>query len=216
MLHVLSNYKNISASEQFIITKGMNNLIQAQLTDGGWPYDGISVLSTSDYVIMSLLKAGLSKDSPTITKGLSYLNSNQNPDGGFGGSGLTAQAAIIYKLAGLSYQAKLNQTIAWLKTNQNPDGGWGTTLGYTSTTSNTSWALIALSYAGESGIEVARGASWPQPPRTRTRGGSAYDTGKLNEENTAMAVGRYLLQNILWALTLKQSPKNKTTAQVKQ
>ncbi|MEW6419741.1 MAG: CARDB domain-containing protein, partial [Nitrospirota bacterium] len=196
-IFALKYYQNVTPAEQSAATRGSNFLIGTQLSDGGWPQihgQGVSELSSSETALLSLLQFGLTASNTTVSRGLSYLNSKQKPDGGFDNTGQTAQAAIIYKLAGSSYQSKLNQTISWLKANQNPDGGWGTMLGYTSTVGGTSLALIALSYAGESGIEVARGVSWLLEAQNEDKGwGQIMGVPVSYDSSTAMAV---------WALSL--------------
>ena len=186
-----------STSEQLAVNAGSNFLTSQQLQDGGWSYIlGVSIsgLNETENVLIGLLQVGLTPTSRTISRGLSYLNAKQSVDGGFGNTEQTAYASIIYKLAGAAYQGKLAQTITWLKANQNPDGGWGSMLGYTSTTENTSWALIAFSYAGESGIEVAKGAFWLLAAQNEDTGwGAIIGVPMSNDSSTAMSV---------WALSL--------------
>jgi subtilase family serine protease/squalene cyclase len=161
------NYNwGLSSDEQAAMAGGYNFLVSAQLADGGWPqhssiYNQTSHLYYSELALLGLLQAGFSPAYSTVSRGLDYLNTQQAPDGGFGNTEQTARATLIYKLAGPAYQQdRYDQAIAWLKANQNPDGGWGVMLEYSSNMVSTAWALIALSYAGETGIEIAEGVSW--------------------------------------------------------
>ncbi len=199
-LFALKYPQNISSSEQLAVNKAINFFIYSQKSDGGWPWSpelSLSHFLTSEYVLQALLQSGLTAaNSSTVSRGLSYLNSKQNVDGGFDNVTQTARAAIIYKLAGSSYQSRLDGTITWLKSNQNSDGGWGTYLGYTSSVGATSWSLIALSYAGDSGIEVARGVSWLLAAQNQDAGwGGVMGVPMSHESSTAFAV---------WALSLSR------------
>ncbi len=197
-LFALKYYKDVTSAELAAAFSASNFLIGAQLSGGGWPdmkgYTSVPEFLNSEAALLSLLQSGLTPTHTAVSKGLSYINSKQNQDGGFGNTELTARAAVIYKLAGAGYLSRLNQTVTWIKANQNPDGGWGTMLGYTSSTGSTSWALIALSNAGESGIEVARGVSWLLAAQNEDNGwGALMGIPMSYEGGTSLAV---------WALSL--------------
>lgn len=85
-----------------------------------------------------------------ITMALSYLQSNQNPDGGFGyfGSSDADSTAWVLMALNLNDPGGIMQTNAknWLVSSQQPDGGFPSFSGSDSTT--TAHALIALSGNG--------------------------------------------------------------------
>jgi squalene-hopene/tetraprenyl-beta-curcumene cyclase len=129
--------------------------------------------------VSMLAQLGHAKDSPEMVRALSYLDSDQMPDGSwFGRWGVnyvygTWSALCAYNAAGIGLESPVVRKAAdWLLAIQNPDGGWGEDCdsykldyrGYEpapSTASQTAWALLGLMAAGEvDHPAVARGVAW--------------------------------------------------------
>lgn len=189
-IFALSYFGSISLEEQTAVNRGINFLVNAQWTDGGWAtyqgYTASDLLATTD-VLLGLLQSGLTSTHPAVLKGLSYLILRQETDGSFGGFDINVNAAIIFKLAGLNYKTYFDKTIAWIKSKQGASGGWGNT-------GATSLALIALSFAGDSGIEVAKGVFWLLAAQNQDGGWSpTIGVPMSGNADTSLAV---------WALSL--------------
>ncbi|RLG90098.1 hypothetical protein DRO34_06190, partial [Candidatus Bathyarchaeota archaeon] len=127
-------------------TDDVNTLLGAQNSDGGWGFDldyGSDVYHTT-LALSALKTAGVS--DLTVTNAISYIASQQYPDGSFG---LAEESKSIYltslvvqtlhKFSGTS--SVINSAIQWLLTKQNPDGGFGQP---SSTIFETSHACMAL------------------------------------------------------------------------
>ncbi|MBI5075871.1 MAG: hypothetical protein HZB62_11995 [Nitrospirae bacterium] len=181
------HYTNPSLNEQNAANNARTFLYSAQKTDNGWPATNYTVVNTDLYssiiALRGLLQSGVPASHTNVSRGLSYLNSKQTSDGGFGSVGYTSIAAEIYKLAGSAYQGRLNQAVSWLKSRQQADGGWGLN------TSGAAYALVGLSVAGEQGIEVAKGVSWLLAAQNADGGwSSAMGVPMSYDYNTAYAV----------------------------
>ncbi|MCK5255462.1 MAG: hypothetical protein KAQ81_05515, partial [Deltaproteobacteria bacterium] len=141
------------------IAEGIQVLFSNQCSGSlgtGWPRQGGSGYASDTritcWVILALLKAGISPQDIHITTGLDWLMSQRRSDGSFGGLEATTLATLIFKEIG-GYVQEITDAITWIKDKQKPDGGWGGVY-------NTSWALIALSSHGETGIEIYKGVNW--------------------------------------------------------
>jgi squalene-hopene/tetraprenyl-beta-curcumene cyclase len=121
-------------------------------------------------------------DTPAARRGVSWLISEQEPDGSwFGrwgvnhvyGTGAAVPALIAAGVA--PGEACIRRAVDWLQAHQNADGGWGEDprsyddpawIGRgQSTASQTAWALLALHAAGQDGGEggsaaLERGVDW--------------------------------------------------------
>jgi len=113
-----------------------------------------------------------------IKRGIEFIKREQEADGSwFGRWGAnyvygTWSALVALNGAGEDMsQPYIRRAVAWLKARQRPDGGWGEGLesyedwgpGFAraSTASQTSWALLGLMAAGETGSPaVTRGVRW--------------------------------------------------------
>jgi squalene-hopene/tetraprenyl-beta-curcumene cyclase len=117
-------------------------------------------------------------DTPTARRGVSWLISEQEPDGSwFGrwgvnhvyGTGAAVPALIVAGVA--PGETCIRRALDWLEEHQNEDGGWGEDprsyddpawvgRGH-STASQTAWALLALHAAGRTGTAaMQRGVDW--------------------------------------------------------
>ncbi|MGI8558001.1 MAG: ECF transporter S component [Solirubrobacteraceae bacterium] len=103
-----------------------------------------------------------------VKRALTWLLSQQNPDGGFnfasrgGGSGIDDTAGALQALvaAGLSRSGRPAQRAAeFILAHQNSDGGFPLSPGDESNAQSTAWAVQALVAAGRDPIAVRRGGS---------------------------------------------------------
>jgi squalene-hopene/tetraprenyl-beta-curcumene cyclase len=126
-----------------------------------------------------LTQIGYGPDHPAVAGAISYLRSEQEPDGSwFGRWGTnyiygTWSVLTAFNSAGVPGDApEVRRAVDWLLSRQHKDGGWGEggesyapgaphgEAAY-STSSQTSWALLALMAAGEVGHPaVARGIAY--------------------------------------------------------
>jgi hypothetical protein len=88
-------------------------------------------------------------------QGMSFLSSNQNPDGGWGyapqqSSLVEPTSAAILALSGTPSAAYSCQcAIDWLRSAQHPDGGWGFSSNDPESAWPTAWAVLALTRSGK-------------------------------------------------------------------
>ncbi len=125
-------------------------------------------------------------DAAAIDRAVEYLRREQEPDGSwFGRWGTnyiygTWSVLCALNAAGLPHDdPMIRRAAGWLLAKQRDDGGWGEdeeSYGdgphgeyYTSTASQTAWAMLGLMAVGETGPAVARGAAYLA--RTQRRDG---------------------------------------------
>jgi squalene-hopene/tetraprenyl-beta-curcumene cyclase len=128
-------------------------------------------------VLEALARRGLDRNHPAISNAVNYLLTHQKEDGSwYGRWGVNYIYGTFLALRGLkasgspSTQSAVDMAVAWIRRTQNSDGGWGESCaGYdahrfvvaASTPSQTAWALLGLSAAGDRGSEtVRRGVNW--------------------------------------------------------
>ncbi|GAC1341778.1 MAG: squalene--hopene cyclase [Acetobacteraceae bacterium] len=124
-----------------------------------------------------LAQLGHRAEEPAMARAIDYLRREQEPDGSwFGRWGTnyiygTWSVLCALNAAGLSHDDKaIRRAVTWLEQRQRGDGGWGedeeSYAGappgeyHSSTPSQTSWAMLGLMAAGETGPAVARGADY--------------------------------------------------------
>ena len=124
-----------------------------------------------------LAQIGIPATDSCMARALDYLRREQEVDGSwFGRWGTnyiygTWSVLCALNAAGLPHQdPAIQRAVTWLLAKQRADGGWGedeesygtTAAGeyYTSTPSQTAWALLGLMAAGESGPALARAAAY--------------------------------------------------------
>jgi squalene-hopene/tetraprenyl-beta-curcumene cyclase len=121
---------------------------------------------------------GYSRDDPRVEKAISFIFSEQEPDGSwFGRWGVNYVYGTFLVLRGFAAicidqgDPRIQKAAAWIRCVQNSDGGWGETCGTyddpstrglgPSTPSQTAWGLLALLAAGDHTSEaVAKGVRW--------------------------------------------------------
>ncbi len=146
-------------------------LYQLPFCDFGAVIDPPSVDVTAHMVEM--LSNEKTADITSIQRGIDWIVANQEPDGSFYGRwGVnyiygTNSAILALVESGMSPKEEpIQKAVAYLKSHQNDDGGWGEDIrSYTdktfsgkghSTASQTGWALMALTAAGECSSESAK------------------------------------------------------------
>jgi len=124
-----------------------------------------------------LAQTGMEATEPAMARAIEYLRRDQQPDGSwFGRWGTnyiygTWSVLCALNAAGLPHHdPAIRRAADWLLAHQRDDGGWGEDEDsydaaapgayHTSTPSQTSWALLGLMAAGETGPAVARGAAY--------------------------------------------------------
>jgi hypothetical protein len=97
---------------------------------------------------------------------LAFLNSTQNPDGGWGyaplqGSAVEPTSAVLLALRDIPSCAQSSRRATeWLRKAQNPDGGWGFNSNDAESAWQTAWAVLALPRSGEGEGASKRGIEW--------------------------------------------------------
>jgi squalene-hopene/tetraprenyl-beta-curcumene cyclase len=120
-------------------------------------------------VVTVLARIARPQDQPALSRAITYLRDEQEPNGSwFGRWGTnyiygTWSVLMALAQAGLSGQDPVvRKAVEWLKSRQNADGGWGesndsyagATAKIASTPYQTAWALLALLSSGEVASET--------------------------------------------------------------
>lgn len=178
--------------------RAINWLIGMQSSDGGWAafdvdnnWQILNKVPFADHnamldptcaditgrVMDALCRRGMSYKDPAISRGVRYLLTTQEKDGGwYGRWGVNYIYGTFLALRGLraagdpSAQSSMKRAAAWLYSVQNPDGGWGEScMGYQtgnfvpaeSTASQTAWAVLGLLAAeGSLSAKAKDGIHW--------------------------------------------------------
>ncbi|WNI15295.1 prenyltransferase/squalene oxidase repeat-containing protein [Actinacidiphila sp. ITFR-21] len=110
-----------------------------QNPDGGWQIrralvgalSDVSITESTAYCLMALSEAGRGDDTPAVQRGLAWLETAQQADGGWKSSAadstsnVVATAWAVRVLATLGRTTPARRGVEWLRTAQNADGGWG-------------------------------------------------------------------------------------------
>lgn len=138
---------------QAAIDRSISYLLGVQGSDGGWPeYTGYPK-GVSCLVVLALLNAGLEPESPTISRGLSYISEDVLEKT----YSVSLQSMALCAANPNRYARQIQRNTEWLIKIQSADGGWGygdDSGGY-SDPSNSQFALLALHEAQRVGVDVA-------------------------------------------------------------
>jgi squalene-hopene/tetraprenyl-beta-curcumene cyclase len=125
-------------------------------------------------VVAVLARIGRPQDKQALSRAISYLRSQQEPDGSWFGRWGTNYIYGTWSVLMALAQAHIGgedpavrRAVQWLKLKQNADGGWGESNDtyeagsgapgeFPSTAYQSAWALLGLFAAGEAGSDAAR------------------------------------------------------------
>ena len=125
-------------------------------------------------VVAVLARIGRPQDKQALSRAISYLRSQQEPDGSWFGRWGTNYIYGTWSVLTALAQAHIGpedpavrRAVQWLKLKQNADGGWGESNDtydagsgapgeFPSTAYQSAWALLGLCAAGEAGSDAAR------------------------------------------------------------
>jgi squalene-hopene/tetraprenyl-beta-curcumene cyclase len=116
-------------------------LLRAQESDGSWfGRWGANHVYGTGAVVPALVRAGVDPDHPSIRRAMAWIESIQNPDGGFGedlrsyrepgwrgvGDSTPSQTAwaLLALLDGGGAEAVIRRAVDWLVAHQREDGDW--------------------------------------------------------------------------------------------
>jgi subtilase family serine protease/Tol biopolymer transport system component/flagellar hook assembly protein FlgD/fibronectin type 3 domain-containing protein len=143
-----------------------SELLARRNPDGGWGSGRNFISNPTDtaLALKELARAGYS-DQSVIVSALTYLQTNQQGDGGWSGDDRvstiqpTATVLVAFNSFRKSYslESSINRAIVFLAGKQNPDGGFGNS---PSTVYDSAVAIMALQSAGADKEMVSRGAAY--------------------------------------------------------
>ncbi len=140
--HVVEMLGLLGRGEQDLTREGVRWLLDNQERDGSWfGRWGVNHVYGTGAVVPALVAAGVSPGGSPIRRAVSWLESHQNPDGGWGedcrsyddpawiGRGestpsQTAWALLALDAAGRRDSEAAARGVDWLVVNQRADGGW--------------------------------------------------------------------------------------------
>jgi squalene-hopene/tetraprenyl-beta-curcumene cyclase len=187
-----------AAKQQACHKRALDWLLAMQSKDGGWAafdadnnWEFLSHVPFADHnamldptcpditgrVLESLCAHGLTRNHPSVTRGVDYLVRHQRPDGSwYGRWGVAYIYGTCFALRGLAAagesdrEAHILRGGEWLRSIQNADGGWGESCAsydnelFTpaeSTPSQTAWATLGLIAGGDtSSLSVRNGIEY--------------------------------------------------------
>jgi squalene-hopene/tetraprenyl-beta-curcumene cyclase len=187
-----------TAKQQACHKRALDWLLAMQSKDGGWAafdadnnWEFLSHVPFADHnamldptcpditgrVLESLCAHGLTRDHPSVARGVDYLVRNQGADGSwYGRWGVAYIYGTCFALRGLAAAGESDREAhvlrggEWLRSIQNADGGWGESCAsydneiFTparSTPSQTAWAILGLIAGGDpSSLSVQHGIEY--------------------------------------------------------
>ena len=135
-------------------------LLHARSSDGSFG----RLVNVTTFAIFALRAAGQPANDPVVRAAGRWLESQQNPDGGFGFAGRGASEDVDDTAAALQgvidagglRSAVVTRAVASLRHSQNPDGGYPQQIGGESNAQSTAWAAQGLAAAGQKVSAVRR------------------------------------------------------------
>ncbi|HLI54044.1 MAG TPA: squalene--hopene cyclase [Acidimicrobiales bacterium] len=140
--HVIEMLAGEPGADPAVLERGLRWLSGEQEADGSWfGRWGVNHVYGTGAAVPALVAAGVPTSDPRIRRAVSWLESCQNDDGGWGedlrsyvdpawrGRGAstpsqTAWALLALLAAGAHASGAVERGIQWLAANQLPDGGW--------------------------------------------------------------------------------------------
>jgi len=140
--HVIEMLAEERGADPVILARGVESLRAAQEFDGAWfGRWGVNYVYGTGAAVPALVAAGVSPDDPVIRHAVTFLETHQNDDGGWGedirsyddpslrGEGVstasqTAWALLALVSAGEAAGAAARKGVAFLAATQRPDGNW--------------------------------------------------------------------------------------------
>jgi squalene-hopene/tetraprenyl-beta-curcumene cyclase len=139
--HVLEMLAAVGEGAGERAVRGRDWLLAAQETDGSWfGRWGVNHVYGTGAAVPALIAAGIAPDDPRIRRAVRWLESRQNPDGGWGedcrsyddpdwiGRGASTASQTAWALLALDAAGErslaVRRGVAWLVETQQPDGSW--------------------------------------------------------------------------------------------
>jgi squalene-hopene/tetraprenyl-beta-curcumene cyclase len=129
-----------------VVERGLDYLLREQEPDGSWwGRWGVNYVYGTGAALPALEAAGFAPEHPAVRAGVAWLESRQNPDGGFGedcrsydegeagrawaGRGVSTASQTAWALMGLvaggaARSGTAARAVSWLCERQRPDGDW--------------------------------------------------------------------------------------------
>jgi energy-coupling factor transport system substrate-specific component len=140
----------------------VRRLLSLRAGDGSFAH----LSNLTSFAILALRSAGYTPASPQVRGAVSWLERQQNRDGGFGfatrgsGSDVDDTAAAMQAVAsGAGTRGALSRAGSFLVRAQNRDGGYPQQPGGESNAQSTAWAIQGLTAAGRNVAALTRGGS---------------------------------------------------------
>ena len=178
-----------------VLENGLSYIYRIQNADGSWPLvekEGGGDLEATLWATRSIFMSTKPGDPGYILglKGLSYIVSAQQKDGGFSNnSAHTAFAIMALKSSGQGKSA-IQKAVKWLKNVQNEDGGWRTGLKGPSLSIYTAVVLKAFKMIGipKKDPAVMRAIQWLKDAQNGDGGWGVPKGGKSLSLSTSWAL----------------------------
>lgn len=184
---------SMNGTEPQRVGKGVAFILKDQKADGSWNNN----TAHTAFAILALTQA--KKGGEAVKKGLDYLRSVRDKEGGFArigreGAPLTIYTAVVLdaaKSAGLKKDDPMvTKAMAWLESCQNADGGYGMPKGSPSVAAGTGWVIRALRGfdVDASAPQVTNAVSWLMKTQKPSGGFSMVPPAPEDPEVTAYAI----------------------------
>jgi prenyltransferase beta subunit len=179
------------AGEEERVARGAAFILGDQKPDGSWNNNS----AHTAFALLALLEAGIGAGA--IGKAAAYLQSVQEPGGGFTRIGREGQPLTVYTAnvlfaadaAGFGKGATwIDRALLWLVSCQNRDGGFGMMKGSESITLATTWTMRALRAIDPESPEPAEALEWLLKMQHTSGGFSMTGAAPEDPEVTSLAM----------------------------